>query len=99
MLQPYSDSPGSARTDDLLNRGEFVDAVVNLLAAISDGNDSTVVSLVGPWGSGKTQILNEIRPRLRTHSIKVVNFNPWAAEDAAGLHPSFTQLCWGLSEG
>lgn len=89
MIEPYSDSPGTSRQDDRLRRGPFVDSLLRLLLTISSGNDSTVVGLVGPWGSGKTQILNELRPALRGYSIKVVNFTPWAAEDATGLQAEF----------
>ncbi|ADX72202.1 KAP family P-loop domain protein [Pseudarthrobacter phenanthrenivorans Sphe3] len=99
MIAPYSDAPGSSRTDDRLNRGSFVQAVIDLLAAVSDGNDSTIVSLEGPWGSGKTQILNEIQPALRKQSIRVVNFTPWAAEDAAGLQAEFHAALRGAFAG
>jgi hypothetical protein len=58
--------------------------VAKLINGLADSNDSTVLGLVGAWGSGKTTVLHYVRHRLQK-SIKVVRFNPWSFDDEAGL--------------
>ncbi|MDI2034155.1 P-loop NTPase fold protein [Paenarthrobacter nitroguajacolicus] len=52
----------------------------DLIENLADSNDSTVFGLVGPWGSGKTSVLNFITGAL-DDSVKVVRFNPWSFDE------------------
>lgn len=51
-----------------------------LIQNLANSNDSTVFGLVGPWGSGKSSVLNFIQRKL-TKDIAVVKFNPWSFDD------------------
>lgn len=50
---------------------------------------STVFGLVGPWGSGKTSLLNMIRSELNAPAWVVVDFSPWSAMDSTSLTAEF----------
>ena len=84
MIEPWADAPLKDPNDDKLDRGPFVKMVTNLIGGLANSNDSTVLGLVGPWGSGKTTVLHYIAGELDS-SIKVVRFNPWSFDDDAGL--------------
>ncbi|MBI3304354.1 MAG: AAA family ATPase, partial [Deltaproteobacteria bacterium] len=77
---PFSaDRPIISRTEDLLGRSEFVQS---LAAAINGwkGNDSLVIALYGPWGSGKSSIKNMLLESLRESKKDcplIIEFNPW----------------------
>lgn len=49
------------------------------LREISDASaeKGLVFAIYGPWGTGKTSILNMIEENLRSQEKMVVNFNPW----------------------
>ncbi|WP_459384542.1 KAP family P-loop NTPase fold protein [Arthrobacter humicola] len=80
MTDPWTDSSLSDPKKDELERGPFVKMVASLIENLADSNDSTVLGLVGPWGSGKTTVLNYITAQL-DESINVVHFNPWSFDD------------------
>ena len=51
---------------------------------------SAVLALVGPWGSGKTSLLNFVRNRLNEcPRFQVVEFNPWMVADLPSLVADF----------
>jgi len=94
--QPKS-SPGPYRTDaplndpqlDLFDRAPFAHRVADTIGERSDPS-SLVVGIYGPWGDGKTTVLNFIRERLRTYpSIITVTFNPWRMEGEQALLQGF----------
>jgi hypothetical protein len=71
------DVPITKDGEDILGRQSFVD---DLYAQISlfPSEDAMVFGLNGPWGSGKTSVLNLLRNRLRNdEKIILVDFNPW----------------------
>ena len=49
---------------DILNRNKFVDQLLNLTEALSANKASTCFALNGPWGSGKTFVLDMFQERL-----------------------------------
>lgn len=74
-----ADRPITSAKEDLLNRSSFAES---LAKAIKDwiGNDSLVLALYGPWGSGKSSVKNIILESLKksdTSCPHVVEFNPW----------------------
>jgi predicted KAP-like P-loop ATPase len=73
-----SDQPIEHMSDDRLGRRPFAEAIAHQVAT-APASDGFAVGLVGPWGSGKTSILNMMRENLGAHqdSVIVVNFNPW----------------------
>ncbi|WP_291037197.1 P-loop NTPase fold protein [Herbiconiux sp.] len=54
---------------------------------------STVFGLVGPWGTGKTSMIDWIKSAAETNPDKpkwsTVTFNPWDYQDAASLQAGF----------
>lgn len=56
------------------------------LNACQSGQPSTVFGLVGPWGSGKSSLINLISAQLDA-SWQVAVFSPWASSD--GLQSEF----------
>ena len=53
------DKPIESIEQDILHREKFVNSVVTLLKN-NDDAESLVIGLFGPWGSGKTSIINMI---------------------------------------
>ena len=65
-----------SRADERLRRTGFADALAAQIA--SAGQSGVVMALTGPWGSGKTSLLNLIDERLgELPNTIVVRFNPW----------------------
>lgn len=67
---------------DALNRSDFAGRIVTALMNWKS-RESLIVGLYGPWGSGKTWILDQIvkNEHLRNDSdFKVCLFNPWQFE-------------------
>lgn len=79
--------------DDQLNRLPFCRRVVERIDAAGHG-PSVVFGLAGPWGSGKTSVLNFIEYLLteeRGQKWAVVRFTAWSAGDVGALTDEFYQ--------
>lgn len=99
----FADDPVDGTTDapDRLGRVAFADHVVTLLDRVRQQSDSSVLSLIGAWGSGKSSVLDMVQLRLREASASVpprsseqpvwtvINFNPWTFGDAESLQNGF----------
>lgn len=87
-----SDRPLTDPKKDKLGRVTFADQVAT---GISDlcSSDGLVLSVQGPWGSGKTTIINFIRKALESLSddkgCDMVDFNPWMLGDERHLVEAF----------
>lgn len=76
-----SDNPIDSSADDLLGRGEFVDALYQQIESL-ELTDSIVFGLTGRWGEGKTSVINILRQKLNTDErFVIVNFDPWYYKD------------------
>jgi predicted KAP-like P-loop ATPase len=73
--------------DDLLGRASFAQGVAEAIASRVDVS-SIVVGLFGPWGDGKTTVLNFIERSLGSETV-VVRFNPWLISSEHDLLPAF----------
>lgn len=83
------DLPIRSAADDRLGRGPFVQALSRHLLLVPAGQ-SAVISLNGPWGSGKTSILNLTAEALASApSTVVLRFNPWLFTGAEQLIGAF----------
>ncbi|CAO3435395.1 KAP family P-loop NTPase fold protein [Azospirillum doebereinerae] len=72
------DRPIATAGEDRLGRGDFVRRLARAL--VRDGRASgVVVGLTGPWGSGKSSILNLLEAEIKVmHAgAVVVRFDPW----------------------
>jgi predicted KAP-like P-loop ATPase len=85
-----SDRPISSLTEDALGRGGFAVALANAFIQWH-GEDSLVVALYGPWGSGKSSLKNMILEMIRRHVDRpaIVEFNPWAWSGRDRLFSAF----------
>ena len=84
-----TDRPLTARDDDRLNRAAFAERVASVLLDLPAGA-SLVVGLHGPWGDGKTTVLNLMRVDLDASSrVAVVDFNPWRFTDEGAMLAGF----------
>jgi hypothetical protein len=82
-LKLAADRPIATRDDDVLERGPLVRLMAaEILAAPLD--EGFVVSLTGPWGSGKSSVANLVVQEIGTRAT-VVRFNPWLFSGADQL--------------
>lgn len=56
-----SDEPVSGSGVDSFRRRPLAERLARLIEHAADGSSSTVFAVVGPWGSGKTSLLNFTR--------------------------------------
>src|SRR5262249_43326177 len=78
-------------SEDRLGRAPFARRVAERVTAAGDG-PSVVFGLAGPWGAGKTSVLNMVDEVLRAEHQKdwsVVRFTPWSAADVTALTSEF----------
>src|SRR5688500_19339426 len=75
-----ADRPQRIGERDPLRRGKWVQTFERQLARIPI-TDSFVFSLEGPWGSGKTSVLDTIEADLTNQGLLVLRFNPWRSEE------------------
>lgn len=74
--------PDTALNDpnlDRLDRAQFATSLSSSIGRL-EGNDSFVIGLCGPWGSGKTSVLNFVLADLDNgdaDSPIILRFNPW----------------------
>lgn len=64
---------------DRLERAQFAQSLARSILSLG-GDDSFVIGLCGPWGSGKTSVLNFVQSSLEsTEGDKpiLLRFNPW----------------------
>ncbi|WP_019748573.1 P-loop NTPase fold protein [Rhodococcus erythropolis] len=78
---------------DLLEREWFAEQVARRISQAGAG-DSVVFGFAGPWGAGKTSTLSLIRNILNNDDVpnapwKVVEFTPWAVDNAYALAEEF----------
>jgi predicted KAP-like P-loop ATPase len=83
VVEPHlgiPERPIRAFDEDRLERDQFVRRVAS---ALVDGETrkarGVVIGITGPWGSGKSSILNLLRERLKADNpdTVVVSFDPW----------------------
>ncbi|MBV7336974.1 KAP family NTPase [Chloroflexi bacterium TSY] len=86
-------------TDDLLNFDDFRPALEEILR---DAQTPRTVGLFGPWGSGKTNLLNMLHEKLDKedprHQIRTVWFTAWKYDRQDALWRAFilrVLFAWG----
>ena len=83
------DNPIEQPADDLLGRGSVAAAIAEEVRCV-DASKGCVVAIMGPWGSGKTSLVNLVRHELaKDPSIPILDFNPWMFSGAEQLVNSF----------
>ena len=83
-------------TNDELDRKTFVGAIEAVLRRVQIQSLSSVLALVGPWGSGKSTILQMLSAKLGSQVDSgsgvpwvVAEFNPWTYSGAESLQAGF----------
>lgn len=79
-----SDKPIDNNKNDKLHRKTFSSQIAHAILSYNSSENFTI-SLCGPWGSGKTSILNMIKEEINRLSNDypidkkpiIINFNPW----------------------
>ncbi|MFJ2193901.1 P-loop NTPase fold protein [Kitasatospora sp. NPDC087861] len=79
---------GSPSRPDLLGRGTYSQHCVELLRRVRAQSDSSVLALIGPWGSGKSSVLEmtiDLLTATGTDPWLVAEVNPWLYPDLESL--------------
>jgi hypothetical protein len=84
-----SDAPIFDVDEDKFDRAEFAKRIAATIGSKIDPS-SIVIGLYGPWGDGKTTVLNFVQNELnRFDSVICFKFNPWRFEDESVLLTTF----------
>lgn len=85
-----SDDPrdGTNERPDELDRQVYANQLAGLLDSVRAQSESTVLALIGDWGSGKSSVLEMLQQKMKDPWL-VANFNPWTYTDAPSLHRGF----------
>ncbi|MEE2639165.1 MAG: P-loop NTPase fold protein [Planctomycetota bacterium] len=93
-LNLIPDAPIADATFDRLDRMAFVRSFAEAIRA-AKGENSVVLALAGPWGSGKSSLLNLIAGELEGNETEksplLVRFNPWWFTETKQLIAAFLQ--------
>ncbi|MGW5354189.1 KAP family P-loop NTPase fold protein [Streptomyces sp. NPDC004031] len=90
----FNDDPvdGSVDAPDLLGRRQYAQHAVSLLHQVREQSESGVLALIGPWGSGKSSVLQMTVKHLKhttggadTNAWSVAELNPWMYSDLESL--------------
>jgi predicted KAP-like P-loop ATPase len=100
MVSSTGDPPIRKKKEDRLNRARFAEALAEQVAR-APGSGGVVFGLLGPYGSGKTSILNMVEETLKEDFGDPVMlwFNPWLFSGTEQLvEHFFEELAAQLSE-
>jgi len=91
---PLSDEPQVLSEEDSYGRLPFANELAEVFGGIELNHPSSVVALTGPWGSGKTSVLETVVNRLKSSGNpseiwRVAALNPWRYESTADLTAGF----------
>jgi ABC-type branched-subunit amino acid transport system ATPase component len=86
MNLPFGDDPIARVEDDMLGRERLAEVLADEIAGL-DARQGAVVAITGPWGSGKTSLMNLTAARLKDdpNVLGIVEFNPWLFAGAEQL--------------
>jgi predicted KAP-like P-loop ATPase len=89
----HPDTPIRTAAEDKLGRVGFAKAIARQIR-LAPGKEGFVVGLLGPWGSGKSSLLNLVENELRQgpereREVQVVRFNPWLVSGTSELVTRF----------
>lgn len=87
----WTDEALEVGRDDTLGRLSYAQRAAERLHRTHSFESSAVFGLSGPWGSGKTSLVNMIIEELENKHPEwaVARFTPWATSDVAGLLGEF----------
>ncbi|WP_312167779.1 P-loop NTPase fold protein [Microbacterium sp.] len=95
----YADDPISSLDDDNLDRAKFLSGLESVLLKVHGSEQSSVLALIGAWGSGKSSVLAQLTSMIevpsgsadqnRERTWVTIAFNPWYFQDLASLQTGF----------
>lgn len=85
-----NDAPVIRESDDELNRFRYAHHIAEELQGL-DLRYGSVASISGPWGSGKTSLINFIKHQM-SPKYTIVEFNPWLFSNAEDLVVTFFRI-------
>lgn len=72
------DAPITEASEDILNRGRFVESLKSIISAYPLNEESVRICIDAKWGDGKTSIFNLLKEKLKEKKdIVCIDFNPW----------------------
>lgn len=98
--EKYSnDSPVHTESQDKFSRWSFAERIADVIFKCNEPSSITI-GLYGPWGDGKTSVLNFIEESIKinnckSNSVIVVRFNPWLFGSVEGLLLGFFDVLAG----
>ena len=102
LVSIEKDLPIQNLNEDLLNRNYFAKQLATAImdyAQVPENTDGLVIGLEGPWGSGKTSLLNLTKRYLDNQNFIVKFFNPWLTSDRMSLVTEFFRTLTDFSNG
>ena len=87
-MSVLTDNPIQRFEDDNLGRGKEARSFARRILTL-DASQGAVVGVLGPWGSGKTSLINLARDEFRVADVPVLDFNPWMFSGTQQLVDSF----------
>jgi predicted KAP-like P-loop ATPase len=99
QLEFSNDKPLVSESDDQLNRAPFAERIAKILFDLPNGTGLSI-GIHGPWGDGKTTVLNLLRSHLeKRKDLVVCEFNPWRLTgDEAMFRGFFSMLLKAIGE-
>jgi ABC-type lipoprotein export system ATPase subunit len=92
MTKSQAERPIQQKSEDVLDRANFITGVMNgLIDPTTGAATGAIVGLTGAWGSGKSSVLNLLDAQIRATypSAYVVRFDPWQVSGAGDLISQF----------
>lgn len=97
----FDDKPIEKPEDDRFGFDTFSSAIATSIAG-NKQPEGTVVAIHGPWGTGKSSIVNLIKHHLATEpeakDIEVLNFNCWWFKGEEALALEFFRQLYGVMD-
>lgn len=96
-MEIFNDLPIENKEHDILGRAKFASKIVNIISMYTEvhKNDGAglVIGLQGPWGCGKTSVVNLICNELNENDKLVISkFNSWLTSDKTSLIVEFFNI-------
>lgn len=73
---PRADRPITSSGQDMLRRGPFASRVARVIDEVRLMEESSVLAIVGPWGSGKSSLINLAVAKLGS-GWRAIRANTW----------------------
>jgi predicted KAP-like P-loop ATPase len=87
----WHDDPVRSVEQDTLGTSHVAESAARLIAETHSWDSSLVFALTGPWGSGKTSLIEMTCQLLEKEpqAWSIARFTPWATSDSSSLMAEF----------